>query len=567
MMTSVANYRGRRLPAIRYQTKNSSSPVLPSPDVIEKDSRSGGGVRYPPSMYDSSRPVFLSRSPVMDNEKDMTRTPTTPRSPPAPTASSPVSSDHELKMTQQSGGVLSRGAHLASHRGTSSQTTTSSTSVSSLSSEPGRHGHGGNGLQPQQTRLNYPPGGGGGTGMDMGGGGSGRMGMGRYQNYQDYSSSSSFHHYGHHVMVGGGGGGGVPLHSSDHNYRTGHQYNPRYRLPPSMLPSAVGGGASVAGMYHQPSQAYSTYPSESYGNVYQGNHSRPLSTGSLSSVSTASSRPGFSSLDEFPTMYDHRSTFAPGDEVLQHRRYGGSGGGVAPPNPNPNPYLRLHDDHAPSSNSCSVGACVGSPLSPPSLYDDHQPLLSLQQQGALLEDFTSDELAGQLTNEMSRTLTLQDQRTVDPLSTEMRDRNQLAGTRLDDREASNCIDISEHPKDIEVSPNERAVLRCTARIINGHSHAEKEVELKEGREKEEPNLLWFKDAEPLIGEIDCEYVVEEVTEKDVGLYYCLVTHPENERLQRQSNVARLTIKKKIEGKHNIHVRPSCTVKEAYQCYL
>ena len=440
----------------------------------------------------------------MDNEKDMTRTPTTPKSPPVPV------SGHDAKISESSR-VLSRGAHMPPYHGSSS-----GTAMSSSSSESERSGHHGGSRLQAQASHNYQP------QPATSGGGGGRMGMRRQQAYPE----SSFHHHAQYGVVGGAPTG------SDRNYGTTQKYDAHYKLPPSF--AGGGGGEMGAPMYNRPAQTYSSYPSESHG-AYRSNYSRPLSTGSLSTVSTASSRPGFSSLDEFPTMYDHHSTFAPQDDVMSAPRQHRYGAGAPL---YPYPYHQLYDDRI--STSSTNRACVDFPISPPSC-DDHQPLLSLPQQGSALSDnYTSDEMAGQLTNEMSRNLSLQDQRTP-AVQNEARD--QQVGRLTSDDDMSNCIRILEHPKDVEVFPNERAVLRCVARIVNkgcGQIERAKGVELKK---EEEPNLLWYKDAEPLIGEIDGEYLVEEVTEKDVGLYYCLVSHPDNEQIQRQSKMARLTIKK------------------------
>ena len=497
----------------------------------------------------ATRPVFLlSRSPVLDNEKDMTRTPTTPRSPPTPVTASPTNG-HDGKMApgdvSTSTSVLSRGAHLPSYHGTSSSTM--STSSSSMGSESGNGGGGGyvgasTGTARPQPRTNYPP-----TTTSA---------------TTNTGHRLSSHHYGAHGQqgmagggVGRGGGGGMPhpyQHGDPRYRRTGHQYDARYNRTQS---SSV-----AAAMYNQPAQAYSTYPSESY-MPYRSNYSRPLSTGSLSSITTASSRPGFSSLDEFPTMYDRRSTFAPSGaagEASQPRHhnsagatYGGGGGGGDSRYYPSHPYRQFHDHF--SSSGGYVGA--SSPLSP---YDEHQPLLSLsvteqqhqqqrrqQQSGSamLLGESSSDELGGQtISEELSRKLNLHDPRTTSqPEAAKRQPQQSMAGSNFD--EGANCILILEHPRDIEVLPNERAVLRCTARISRrGHGRSQsKEERLEE--EEEEPNLLWYKDAEPLIGEIDCEFVVDKVTERDIGVYYCLVSHPALEHIQRQSNVARLTIKR------------------------
>ena len=456
----------------------------------------------------------------MDNEKDMTRTPTTPKSPPAPVTPSSALSSHDPKAASQNAGVLPRGAHLPPYRGASSSATKSSSS-SSASSESGENSHGGTGAQP--PRPSYPAtlaptGYGAGTNASGGGGIGMGIGMKRPQSYPEYS----FHHHGQHGIAGG-----VPLHCDIHHYyRTSGRYqaDPSHRLPPS---------ASRAGaVYNQPAQVFSTYPSDYH---HQNNYSRALSTGSLSSASTVSSRPGFSSLDEFPTMYDPRSTVAPQDGTNQRHQsasgasapYGGSGGQT-----NRYHYQQFYDYRAMTSSS--VGADVGSPVSPPSSCDEHQPLLSLPQNSCLGE-YTSDEMGGQLSDEVTRTLNLRDQqRTASTAQQGMREWQQ----RNDD---VNCICILEHPKDTEVLPHEKAILRCAAKIIS--DHCQSGVKQKD----EEPNLLWYKDAMPLVGEIDCEYVVDEVTDKDVGLYYCLVTHPDNERIQQQSKTAKLTIRKREEG--------------------
>lgn len=459
----------------------------------------------------------------MDNEKDMTRTPTTPKSPPAPITPSSALSGHDPKAVSQNAGVLPRGAHLPPYHGAGSSVTKSSSS-SSTSCESGGNSHGGTGAQP--PRPSHPAtsvatgygasssawGDGGGIGMGTG--------MKRPQSYPEYS----FHHHGQHGIVGG-----VPLHGDIHHYyRTSDQYqaDPSHRLPPS----AFRAGA----VYNQPAQAFSTYPSDYH---HQNNYSRALSTGSLSSVTTASSRPGFSSLDDYPTMYDHRSTFAPHDGTSQHHQYGygaSASYGVSSSQANPYHNQRFYDFCAMTSSS--VGADVGSPVSSPLSCDEHQPLLSLPQQNSCLGEYTSDEMGGQLSDEVSRTLNLRDQqRTASTVQQGTRERQQRNDIDV------NCIRILEHPKDAEVLPNEKAVLRCAAKIIS--EHCQGGVEQKD----EEPNLLWYKDAIPLVGEIDCEYVVDEMTEKDVGLYFCLVTHPDNERIQRQSKTAKLTIRKREEG--------------------
>lgn len=88
------------------------------------------------------------------------------------------------------------------------------------------------------------------------------------------------------------------------------------------------------------------------------------------------------------------------------------------------------------------------------------------------------------------------------------------------------IEILNHPLDQTVNENDRVVFKCEARVH---------------RCKEEPYLLWFKDREPLYGEVDSTYVIEETTEKDAGVYHCLVTHPLNMSNQKESYPATLTV--------------------------
>ena len=67
----------------------------------------------------------------------------------------------------------------------------------------------------------------------------------------------------------------------------------------------------------------------------------------------------------------------------------------------------------------------------------------------------------------------------------------------------------EHPQDCEVAINGRVELKCKARLLNSKI--------------KEPDYLWYKDGEPLIGEISSECVLEEVGEGDRGKYFCLVS--------------------------------------------
>lgn len=76
--------------------------------------------------------------------------------------------------------------------------------------------------------------------------------------------------------------------------------------------------------------------------------------------------------------------------------------------------------------------------------------------------------------------------------------------------ASAPVEILEQPRDCEVDCNGQAEFSCKARL---------------GLSDGEPHYLWYKDGEPLVGEISSRCVVEGVTEVDVGLYFCLVSDP------------------------------------------
>jgi len=58
--------------------------------------------------------------------------------------------------------------------------------------------------------------------------------------------------------------------------------------------------------------------------------------------------------------------------------------------------------------------------------------------------------------------------------------------------------------------------------------------------QDEPTFLWYKDEQPLVGEVSNEFVVHKATEEDTGTYFCLVTDSSN-RYQRKSRNAKLTL--------------------------
>ena len=109
--------------------------------------------------------------------------------------------------------------------------------------------------------------------------------------------------------------------------------------------------------------------------------------------------------------------------------------------------------------------------------------------------------------------------------------NQMDMLRISEIQRSNLIDITVEPTDCEVFPNERAVFLCKAREMGP---------------QEERMFLWYKDEQPLVGEVNNEYVVDRATEEDTGTYFCLVTDSSN-RYQRRSRNAKLTLIKSRTG--------------------
>ena len=91
------------------------------------------------------------------------------------------------------------------------------------------------------------------------------------------------------------------------------------------------------------------------------------------------------------------------------------------------------------------------------------------------------------------------------------------------------IEILEHPHDCTVSLNGTLKLTCRAQIIGSKS-------------EELPDYLWYKDDEPLVGEISGEYVLEKVGEEEGGRYFCLVSHPDDSSSSLKSEIAIVTMK-------------------------
>ena len=71
------------------------------------------------------------------------------------------------------------------------------------------------------------------------------------------------------------------------------------------------------------------------------------------------------------------------------------------------------------------------------------------------------------------------------------------------------IDIISHPEDVMIPPNAKSFeLVCEARVL--HSN-------------ESPLYQWYKDEEPLIGEVGGSLVREVMCEEDTGFYFCIVS--------------------------------------------
>ena len=90
------------------------------------------------------------------------------------------------------------------------------------------------------------------------------------------------------------------------------------------------------------------------------------------------------------------------------------------------------------------------------------------------------------------------------------------------------VEVFEHPRDCAVAINGTLKLVCKGRIVGSAL-------------EEEPLYLWYKDGEPLIGEISSEYVLESVGEGDGGRYFCLACHPDGDSSVK-SEIAVVTIR-------------------------
>ena len=100
--------------------------------------------------------------------------------------------------------------------------------------------------------------------------------------------------------------------------------------------------------------------------------------------------------------------------------------------------------------------------------------------------------------------------------------------QIREKQKTTPIKIVVEPHDCEVLPNERASFVCKARITISQEF------------EEEPTYLWYKDEQPLVGEVNSEYIVEKVTEEDTGTYSCLVMDSSS-KYQQMSQNAKLTL--------------------------
>ena len=86
---------------------------------------------------------------------------------------------------------------------------------------------------------------------------------------------------------------------------------------------------------------------------------------------------------------------------------------------------------------------------------------------------------------------------------------------------SSYIDIVCHPHDLCIDLGDPVSLHCEARIVCS---------------SERPTYQWYKDEEPLIGEVDQTFRLSRTCKEDLGYYFCLVSNMEGD-FQRKSSTA------------------------------
>ena len=94
------------------------------------------------------------------------------------------------------------------------------------------------------------------------------------------------------------------------------------------------------------------------------------------------------------------------------------------------------------------------------------------------------------------------------------------------------IDIFSHPMDGQVKLRGTIKFVCRAHVLGSC---------------EKPSYLWYKEEEPLIGEVESELVIKEASEEDMGYYFCVVSDVDG-RVHRKSRTASLSLAN--EGNYN-----------------
>ena len=87
------------------------------------------------------------------------------------------------------------------------------------------------------------------------------------------------------------------------------------------------------------------------------------------------------------------------------------------------------------------------------------------------------------------------------------------------------IDIFSHPMDGKVKLRGTVQLVCQAHVLGSC---------------EKPSYLWYKEEEPLIGEVGSELLIKEASEEDTGYYFCVVSDVDG-RVHRKSRTASLSL--------------------------
>ena len=87
------------------------------------------------------------------------------------------------------------------------------------------------------------------------------------------------------------------------------------------------------------------------------------------------------------------------------------------------------------------------------------------------------------------------------------------------------IDIVCHPRDTCIELGEQILLRCEARILYTTDN---------------PVYQWYKDEEPMIGEVESTFRVGRASKDDLGYYFCVVSNMTGD-CQRKSSTASVKI--------------------------